>query len=114
MMGRFDMQRTKPDISLSTMFKTMSVSSDLDGTLSAKIVETESGATMWSDSSKMTANVGAAEFDSKGRGHFGVSDPEAVYGDMIGCLVDEITDDFRVHYITKRVPKDAPQTASAE
>jgi hypothetical protein len=113
-MGRFDMQRSKPDISLSTMLKTMSVSSDVEGMLSAKIIETESGATMWSDSSKMTVNVGGAQFDSKGRGEFGVTDPEAVYGEMIGCLVDEITDDFCVHYITKRVPKDTPQTASAE
>jgi hypothetical protein len=113
-MGRFDLQQTKPDISLSTMFKTMSISSDIDGMLSAKIVETESGATMWSDSSKMTANVGSASFNSLGKGHFGVSDPETVYGEMITCLVDDITDDFRVHYITKRVPKDAPQTASAE
>jgi hypothetical protein len=32
---------------------------------------------------------------------------------MIDWLAYEITDDFRVHYVTKRVSKDQQQVASA-
>lgn len=116
--GRFDVEKTKPNVSLDTVFKSLSVSSDVNGTMSAKLIETDSGATMWTNTAQRTSRVAAAQFDDHGRGGFGASDPKKTWGDMIGCLVDEVTDDFRTHYITKRVPKEAPQpqeqTASAE
>lgn len=113
MIGRFEIEKSKPDVNLSTMFKTLSVSSNVNGMLSAKLVETETGATMWTNSAQRTAKVAAAQFDDKGRGGFGASDPKAAWGNMIGCLVTEITEDFRTHYVNKRVPKEELQTASA-
>jgi hypothetical protein len=112
-MGRFDMEQDKPGFALSTVWKTLSVKSDVDAMLSAKLVETQTGATMWTDSAKATVNVANAQFNIHGEGHLGATDPEAVFGDMIGSLVEEITEDFRVHYITRRVPKEQLQTASA-
>ena len=105
-LGQLNMNKVKAQIELSTLVKTLSVKSEVDALLSAKLVETASGATMWSDSAKMRATVANASFNDRGKGVFGASDPKAVYGEMVDCMVYEITDDFRTHYITKRVPKE--------
>lgn len=113
LLGRINLEETRPDVDFSTAWKALSVRADVNALLTARLIETGTGATMWTDSSQATANVAHAGFDGFGNGHFGASDPEAVYGEMIGCLVYEITDDFRVHYVTRRVSKDEQQMASA-
>ena len=104
--GRVDVERVKPNFQLSTIMKSMSVRSDVNAALSAKLLETQSGATMWTDGQQCTANVAHADFNSRGQGHFGATDPEAAYGEMVDGLVHHVTDDFRTHYVTRRVPKD--------
>jgi hypothetical protein len=59
-----------------------------------------------------TADVVNASFNDHGDGTFGASDPQAAYGPMIDQLSCQITDAFRTHYVTKRVPRDEVQTAS--
>ena len=112
--GRFNATRVKPDIRLSTEWKSLSVKSDVNSNLSAKLVETSTGATMWTDSAKTTATVAQGQLNGRGEGGFGVSDTDEAYRQMLGCLVRDITDDFRTHYVTRRVPKEQLQTASAE
>lgn len=113
-LGQFNIERIKPNIQLSTEWKSLNVRSDVNGTLSAKLVEASSGATMWTDSAQMSTTVSAAHFNSRGEGTFGTSDSKDAYREMIGCLVRDVTEDFRTHYVTKRVPKEQLQTASAE
>src|SRR5262245_9224894 len=60
--GRFDVEKSKPNVSLSAaMVRSLSVSSDVKGTLSAKLIETGSGATMWTNSSNRTQTVSAVQ-----------------------------------------------------
>ncbi|MGH7177458.1 MAG: hypothetical protein ACREJC_08770 [Tepidisphaeraceae bacterium] len=112
-LGRLDVEKAKPDVRLSTLWKAVSVRADVNATLSAKLIETGTGATTWTDSSQITENVAHAQFNNQGQGQFGARDPEAAYGKMIGGLACAITDDFRVHYVTRRVSKSDLQTASA-
>jgi hypothetical protein len=112
-LGRIDVERKKPDVSLSTVFKKMSVSQDVDATLSAKVIETGSGATMWTNSAKCTTNMAHASFNGRGQGVFGASDPEAAYGEMINGLVWNITDDFRGSYVLRRVAVEETAVANA-
>jgi hypothetical protein len=113
LLGRLNLEQAKPDVDFSTGWRSLSMRADVSAALTARLVETSTGATMWTDSSQATANVAHAGFDGTGNGHFGARDPEATYGEMLGCLVYDITDDFRVHYITQRVTKGQQQTASA-
>lgn len=114
-LGRLEMEKSKPEVKLSTVWKSVSAKQDVNVTLSARLVETGSAATMWTNSAEAKTNVASANL-SGGHGHaggsFGARDPEAVYGQMIEGLAFQITDDFRVHYVNKRVPKDAPEVAS--
>lgn len=112
--GRLHVEQAKPDVRLSTVLKKLSVRSDVNAALSARLFETGSGATMWTDASQVTSNVASASFDSRGNGHFGASDAEAAYGEMVDELVWDVTDAFRTHYVTRRVRKDDPAYAAAE
>lgn len=112
--GRFEVKQAGPEIELSTFTKTLSVEQNVDATLSTKLVETQSGATLWSDSSKTRATVAGATFNHRGKGGFGATDPKAVYGEMVGCLVNEVVDDFRVTYISRRVPRETLEPQAPE
>lgn len=112
-MGRLDVEKAKPDIQFSTIWKQLSVRADVDASLSARLMETTTGATMWTDSAKLRANVANASFNTRGQGQVGATDPDGAYSAMIENLACEITDDFRVHYVIRKVRKDELRTASA-
>jgi len=112
-MGRLDVEKVKPQLQLSTIVKSLSVRQDVNASLNTKLVETSSGATRWTDAAALTANVAHAKFNDRGQGHFGASDPEAAYGEMLKGLVWEVTDDFRTHYVMRRVRKQDMAVASA-
>jgi hypothetical protein len=113
-MGRLDVKKAKADVNLSanSLFKAMNVRQDVDASLTTRLLEAGTGATMWSDSSQVRANLANASFNSRGEGHFGATDAEAAYGEMVQGLVHHVTDDFRVHYVTRRVRKDDPAYAN--
>jgi hypothetical protein len=113
-LGRFDARRVAPDVRLSTLFKSFSVKQDVNASLSAKLVETATGATVWTDAAQTTATVAGAHVNARGQGSFGATDPEAAYGQMLSALACRVTDDFREHYVLRRVPKDQVTVASAE
>lgn len=111
--GRLDVERQKPGVSFSSLVKTVSVRQDVNAELTARIVETDDGATVWMDSAKCTANLANGNF-SRGGGNVNVSDAEATYGEMVDGLVYRVTDAFRVHYVTRRVSVSDTAVASAE
>ena len=113
-MGRLDMKKAKTDVNLSasSIFKAVNVRQDVDATLTTRLFEANSGATMWSASSKVRANLANANFNSRGEGSFGAADKDAAYGEMVDGLVVHVTDDFRPHYVTRRVRKDDPAYAN--
>jgi hypothetical protein len=111
--GRLDVKKAKQDVQLSTVFKQIAVSSDVDANLTARLIETASGATMWTNAAQCRTNLGHANFNNRGEGTFGASDPEAAYGAMVDGLVVRITDDFRTHYVLRRVRNDDIAVANA-
>jgi len=107
-MGRIDVEKTKPQFSLSTVMKQVSMKQDVNASLNTKLVETTSGATRWTNAASCTANVAHASVNGRGGGGgtFGASDAEKTYGDMLEGLVWNVTDDFRTHYVNRRVPRE--------
>jgi hypothetical protein len=111
-LGRLNVEKAKPDVQFSSFVKRLSVSQDVNAELSARLIETDSGATVWSDSARCTTNLANGSVNSRGGGHFNASDPDEAYGEMIDGLVYQVTDAFRVHYVNREVPRNA--VASAE
>jgi hypothetical protein len=119
LLGRLDVSRAKPRVQVfsSSIWKALDVHADVNATLTARLLETDSAATMWSDSVKLTTTLANGGINNRGggdvRGHIGVRDAESTYAGMIDQLVGDVTDAFRPHYVTRRVPKDQPDTATA-
>ena len=111
-LGRLDVEKEKPQVSFSSFVKRVNVDQDVNAELSARVVETGSGATMWSDGAKCTTNLNHASVGDRW-GNFSANDPEKTYGEMVDGLVYRVTDGFRVHYVTREVPKNQV-AASAE
>jgi len=109
-MGRVDLDKVKPQVSVSTVWKNLSARADVNATLTARLIETGNGATTWTNSAQVTTNVAHADLSGRS-GTFGARDPEAVYGGMMDHLVCEVTDDFREHYVYRKVRKDEVQVA---
>lgn len=113
-LGRLDVERAKPDVAFSTFVKRLSVRQDVNAELTARVVETGSGATTWTDSAKVSTNLAHASFKYRGHGHFGASDPDEAYGAMVDGLVWEVTDAFRPRFVTRRVRASDTAVASVE
>ena len=118
LLGRLDISRAKPRVQVwsSAIWKALDVHADVNATLTARLLETDSAATMWADSSKLTTNLANGGINNRGGvtgGHITVRDGDTVYAGMIDQLVGDVTDAFRTHYVTRNVPKDQPDTATA-
>jgi hypothetical protein len=117
--GRLDLTKNKPNVSFSSggsLWQALDVRQDVKACLTARLYETATAATMWTDSAQLTTSVANASVSNNaGRagGGFGMRDAQGAYAQMIDRLVCDVTDAFRTHYVTRRVPKDQVETASA-
>ena len=76
----------------------MSAQVDVAASLSAKLLETETGSTLWTRSVRGRETVAHMKLQHRGPSDFGSSDPEDAYGKLVQSLAHQITGDFRVRY----------------
>jgi hypothetical protein len=77
---------------------------DVEASLTARMLETGTGATIWTASARERHTVGEVTLFSGGEVFFDADDPEKAYGQLVEALVGRITPDFRVQWV--RVRKD--------
>jgi hypothetical protein len=65
----------------------------IPGIIHVQLLETSTGASIWSSSAQVRQNVGHISV-SDGR-NFDASDPESAYGGLVDTLVEQVTRDFR-------------------
>ncbi len=95
--GELLVSDVRPDISIALLFVAgMSVSAEVDATLDAQMVETESGASLWSTSVSATREIGHVSIWEGGLWSFDAEDPERAYGKLVNALVEDASRDFRV------------------
>jgi hypothetical protein len=97
--GDVEVTDVKPRVDLSSILSTMSVSADVEASLTARLYEAESGATLWTNSARGKEVVGHVGVSTNGPTHFGATDPEDAYGKLVYGLVYRVTEDFRVQYV---------------
>jgi hypothetical protein len=95
--GELLISDVRPNISINLLFTAgMSVSAEVDATLDVRMVETESGASLWSTSVSATREIGNVNIWEGGVFAFNAEDPERAYGKLVNALVEEASQDFRV------------------
>jgi hypothetical protein len=97
--GRVEVTDVKPRVDISAILSSMSMTADVEASLTARLYESESGATMWTNSGHCKEAVAHVGLVPNGSAHFGASDPEEAYGKLVYGLVYQITEDFRVQYV---------------
>ncbi len=101
--GMVKVSEAKPDLKLGMDLKSLSAKASVDGGLSAKIRESRSGATLWTNSASGKWSVANLSITARGPASFGVSDPKAKYDKMVTALVNAVTGDFWPTYQRRKV-----------
>ncbi|MCK4256680.1 hypothetical protein KAX35_07310 [candidate division WOR-3 bacterium] len=96
--GDLNISDVKPKIDILSLVKSMSFSAEVKASLSVRLLETNSGATIWTNSAQDEAEVANISIISGNLFSFNATDPDEAYGDLIDKLVRDVTKDFRVTY----------------
>ena len=93
-LGMVQAEKLQPDLAFDSAARTMSAAAQLESGLDARIVDTRSGATLWSASARARAELGRFEVDAWGVSSSGGRTPDDARVRLVRELVDEATDDF--------------------
>ncbi len=96
--GNLEVSDIKPKVSIFGLVSHMSIKAEVVAALTVKLLETEQGATVWTDSAQDEEEVAHVSVFSGGGFHFDADNPEEAYGDLAESLVDEVTEDLKVSY----------------
>jgi hypothetical protein len=96
--GRLDLSNVKPSASIARYLTSVRIQAEIEGTLSVRLLDTKSGATLWSSSAHHRAPVAHASLRSDGPVRVGASRPADSYQKVVDALVYELTADFRPQY----------------
>lgn len=103
--GTVELSEPKPDAKAATDLSVLlaGIEAKVDGRMTAKLWETASGATVWSNSSWGTWTIGGVSFDSKGRVSAGYSYPMEKQREILTALVRALNGDFWPTYEKHKV-----------
>jgi len=97
--GNVVVSDVKPNVAIGQSLSHFGVSADVDATLNAQMVETDSGASLWSRSTRAVQRVGGVEIFGDKSFTFDADDPENAYGRLADTLVAAVTHDFQCRWI---------------
>lgn len=95
--GKLDVKKVKPSVNIATIITDLSVSAYVEATLTAKLVETANGATVWTNSEQGREKIASVGLTG-GEPFFNAKDPEKAYGNLVKRLIRVISDDFWAHW----------------
>ena len=96
--GKLTVSDVRPDVQLAPSLRSGNLSGLVDATLDVELIETSTGASIWSTSARATHSVGQISVFGGKDFVFDAADPERVYGGLIDTLVEQVTRDFRVSW----------------
>jgi hypothetical protein len=98
-LGDVDVSDVRPNLDLHSVISSLNVSAEVDAALTARMLETARGTTVWTMSTRRTDKVAQVGMHRGGSIRFDAKDPEKAYGALVDALVHDITRDFRVTYV---------------
>ena len=105
LLGRLQVSAMTPDIHVSREGNAFSAAAKVDSDLSAKILETATGATVWSNGAHGRWSVGGLHYSGGGLTGLNYRGPAEQYRTMILDLAVTATDDFRPTYEERTVSR---------
>jgi len=96
--GALDSQRVSPRVAFDSTLSFATASAELDGALDARILDTRTGATVWSTAAKARAEIAGVEISDRGIASTGTSSSDDARQRLISRLVNKATADFWAHW----------------
>ena len=93
--GTLDVSDIRPRVDLAAIISTLSVSAEVDAILTARLLDTRDGTTLWTDSARDRRTVANVSVARGGGVFFDARDPERAYGSLVRALVVRATRDFQ-------------------
>jgi hypothetical protein len=93
--GVLQVSDVRPDVQIGPDLRSGSVSASVDASLAVQLIETETGASIWSASARVTQPVAQVSVFGDERIVFDAEDPETAYAGLVESLVARVTQDFR-------------------
>ena len=94
--GELIVSDVRPDITIAPLFGHMDFTAEVDAMLNAQMVETATGASIWSGSASATKKIGEVSIFGGKYFVFDAENPDRAYGKLVDELVEKVTKDFRV------------------
>ena len=105
LVGSLEVSDIRPNLSIANTLRSGSLTANVDATLTVDLIESSTGASIWSASARTTRTVGHINvFDGK-HFTFDAEDPEQAYGELIDTLVARVTSDFRSTYVRRPIAR---------
>ena len=98
LVGELSVSDVKPNVKIGTALRSGTLSAEIDATLAVELIETSSGASLWSSSAQATHSVGHISVLGGKDVVFDADDPERAYGSLVDTLVAQVTRDFHVSW----------------
>jgi hypothetical protein len=92
--SHLNISEVRPHLDISAIAESLGVKADVDASLIVKLLETEGGGVLWTDSVEDTQSVASVSIGSGGLFHFDATTPEKAYGELVRNLVRKISQDF--------------------
>lgn len=100
-LGELSISDIRPGFSLAGALRSGDISAQVDATLAVELVETSTGASLWSGSARAAKSIGHVSVFRGGEFVFDAEDPEAAYGVLVDALVEQVTRDFRATWVRR-------------
>jgi hypothetical protein len=96
--GTLDSQRVSPKVALDPSAVLASASAQLEGSLDTRILDTRTGATVWSNASRARAEIAGVDLTNRGLSNVATNSPEDARETLVTRLVNRATADFWAHW----------------
>jgi hypothetical protein len=94
--GELKVSNVKPKIDIGLLFGALSFRAVVDASLNVRMIEVESGASVWSSSASASREIGGVSIFGGKNFAFNADDPNEAYGELVDFMVDRISGDFQV------------------
>jgi hypothetical protein len=98
LVGRLQVTDVKPNVRVSTSLTSLSAQADVEARLSLRLLETGTGATVWTGTARRKERVAHLDVISRGPADFGASDVDSAYARLAESLAREVASDFQPRY----------------
>lgn len=101
--GTVELSEPRPDLKLSPNLTSVTTQAKIDGKMSAKLWETASGATVWTNSSWGNWSIGGVNITNGGAASAGFRHPREKRNEILMALIKALNGDFWPTYEKRRV-----------